>query len=81
MADPRTEPLLPLADHYLAEYLDKIDRSTAPLPPAAIWRRADERSNSIGNLLLHLRGNLTQVVTRDNVGAAAAWVGVDRLLV
>jgi hypothetical protein len=54
--------LVELADRYLGEYLEKIDRSTAGLAPAAIWHRPDERSNSIGNLLLHLRGNLTQWV-------------------
>jgi hypothetical protein len=54
--------LVELADRYLGEYLEKIDRSTAGLGPEAIWHRPDERSNSIGNLLLHLRGNLTQWV-------------------
>jgi uncharacterized damage-inducible protein DinB len=49
-----------LADRYLAEYLDKIARAIAGLDEPAVWWRANERSNSIGNLLLHLHGNLTQ---------------------
>jgi uncharacterized damage-inducible protein DinB len=52
--------LVELADRYLAEYLDKIERATAGLPDAAFWWRANERSNSIANLLVHLRGNLSQ---------------------
>jgi uncharacterized damage-inducible protein DinB len=51
--------LVELANRYLAEYLDKIERSTAALPDAALWWRANERSNSIANLVLHLRGNLS----------------------
>jgi uncharacterized damage-inducible protein DinB len=56
------EPLIELAGRYLAEYLDKIERATAGLDDAALWRRANQRSNSIANLLLHLRGNLAQWV-------------------
>ena len=51
-----------LADGSLGEYLDKIERATAGLDSRALWSRAGERSNSIANLLLHLRGNLTQWV-------------------
>jgi uncharacterized damage-inducible protein DinB len=51
-----------LARRYLGEYLEKICRAVEPLDEAAVWWRANERSNSIGNLLLHLAGNLTQWV-------------------
>jgi uncharacterized damage-inducible protein DinB len=54
--------LVALADHYFAEYLSKIERATQGLDDDAIWRRANQRSNSIGNLLLHLDGNLGQWV-------------------
>jgi uncharacterized damage-inducible protein DinB len=57
---PVSEPLLALADRYLAEYLDKIGRATATLSEEQLWWRPNERSNSIANLLLHLDGNLTQ---------------------
>jgi hypothetical protein len=44
----------------LTEYHEKIDRSVGPLADADIWWRANPRSNSIGNLVLHLSGNVTQ---------------------
>ncbi len=47
--------------HYLAfEYPTKIARCLDELPPDAVWRRVDDGSNSIGNLLLHLDGNIRQ---------------------
>jgi uncharacterized damage-inducible protein DinB len=50
------------ADKYLGEYLYKIEHCTALLSDAQIWWRPNEACNSIGNLLLHLRGNLSQWV-------------------
>jgi uncharacterized damage-inducible protein DinB len=44
----------------LAEYREKIDRSLEPLSDADVWWRANDHSNSIGNLILHLCGNVTQ---------------------
>jgi uncharacterized damage-inducible protein DinB len=44
----------------LAEYREKIDRSLGPLSDSDVWWRANDRSNSIGNLILHLCGNVTQ---------------------
>lgn len=42
------------------EFLPKLARSTDALSDADIWWRPNEVSNSIGNLLLHLSGNVTQ---------------------
>ena len=42
------------------DYLPKITRALASLTDADIWWRPNDASNSIGNLLLHLRGNVTQ---------------------
>jgi uncharacterized damage-inducible protein DinB len=59
--------------HYLAfEYPTKIRRCLDVLPADAIWRRTDERSNSIGNLLLHLSGNVRQWIVSSVGGAADA---------
>jgi uncharacterized damage-inducible protein DinB len=56
--------------HYLAyEYPTKIRRCLAILPADALWRRSDESSNSIGNLLLHLSGNIRQWIV-SSVGGA-----------
>jgi uncharacterized damage-inducible protein DinB len=42
------------------EYLPKIERCLEKLSDEEIWWRANEESNSIGNLLLHLSGNARQ---------------------
>jgi uncharacterized damage-inducible protein DinB len=44
----------------LAEYLPKIERCLGELSDEDVWWRPNEASNSIGNLLLHLCGNLRQ---------------------
>ena len=55
---------------YLAhEYPIKIQRCLDALPPDALWRRSDDGSNSIGNLLLHLEGNIRQWIV-SSVGGA-----------
>ena len=64
-------PFLDLSRHYLAfEYPTKIRRCLDVLPADALWRRADDASNSIGNLLLHLAGNVRQWII-SSVGGAA----------
>jgi uncharacterized damage-inducible protein DinB len=56
--------------HYLAvEYPTKIRHCLDVLPSDAAWRRDDEQSNSIGNLLLHLAGNVRQWIV-SSVGGA-----------
>ena len=58
---------------YLAfEYPTKIQRCLDVLPADAIWRRDDEASNSIGNLLLHLSGNIRQWIVSGIGGAPDA---------
>jgi hypothetical protein len=44
----------------LTDYLPKIERCVALLSDDQIWWRANPESNSIGNLLLHLSGNVRQ---------------------
>jgi len=60
--------LIEFARSYWSEYLDKIERATAGLDDDALWWRPDERVNSIGNLLLHLEGNLSQWVLASLLG-------------
>ena len=49
------------SQHHLAEdFLPKIERCVGLLTEEQIWWRANEQSNSIGNLLLHLSGNVRQ---------------------
>ena len=54
----------------LTEYLDKIRLACAGLDDSQIWSRATEHSNSIGNLMLHLCGNLSLWI-RATLGARA----------
>ena len=44
----------------LGDYLPKIERCLEKLTDEQIWWRANEESNSIGNLILHLCGNVRQ---------------------
>ena len=41
-------------------YLTAIEGSVAPLTDAQVWWRPNDASNSIGNLILHLSGNVRQ---------------------
>ena len=47
-------------DFLTGEYLPKIERCLEQLNDEQIWWRANEQSNSIGNLILHLCGNARQ---------------------
>lgn len=44
----------------VGDYLPKIERCVTLLSDEQIWWRANSASNSIGNLLLHLSGNVRQ---------------------
>ena len=44
----------------LAENLDRIDTCLSELPSHALWARDSEAENAVGNLLLHLEGNVRQ---------------------
>src|SRR3982751_380085 len=48
------------AEFLLHDYLPKIERCLEKLSDEQIWWRANEESNSIGNLILHLCGNARQ---------------------
>jgi len=48
------------SDYLLTDYLPKIERCLEKLSDEQIWWRANEESNSIGNLILHLCGNARQ---------------------
>ena len=55
--------------HYLRrDYLPKIARCLNQLSEEDMWWRPNEQSNSIGNLLLHLCGNVQQWIV-SGVGA------------
>ena len=59
------------ARHYLlGDYLPKIERCLVRLTDEQVWWRAGEESNSVGNLMLHLAGNVRQWVVCGLGGAA-----------
>jgi uncharacterized damage-inducible protein DinB len=68
-------------------YLPRLERCLADLPEADVWWRPNAASNSIGNLVLHLAGNLRQWLVSGVGGAPdtrrrddefAAREGLDR---
>src|SRR5215203_5972562 len=71
--------------HYLGtEYRTKLRAAVEALPPDALWWRPNEQSNSVGNLLVHLTGNVRQwiaggvgsaPIARDRAGEFAARSG------
>ena len=59
--------------HYLVrEYPTKIQRCLDVLPADALWRRDESSENSVGNLLLHLSGNVRQWIVSGVGGAPDA---------
>jgi uncharacterized damage-inducible protein DinB len=53
----------------LQEYYPRLERCVAELNDDDIWWRAHETNNSIGNLLLHLSGNVRQWIVAGLGGA------------
>lgn len=67
-----------------SEYRTKLRVAVEALPADALWWRPNEQSNSVGNLLAHLAGNVRQwivggvggaPVTRDRAAEFAAHSG------
>src|SRR6266403_4516735 len=58
--------------YFAEDYLPKIERSLDLLTDEQIWWRANPQSNSIGNLLLHLSGNVRQWIVCGIGGAPDA---------
>jgi uncharacterized damage-inducible protein DinB len=56
-------------DFLLGDYLPKIEHCLEKLTDEQIWWRANEESNSIGNLILHLCGNARQWIL-SGIGSA-----------
>lgn len=51
------------------EYRTKLRAAVEALPASKLWWRPNDASNSVGNLLLHLAGNVQQWIV-DGVGGA-----------
>jgi uncharacterized damage-inducible protein DinB len=55
---------------YLGSFLERIEASVARLSEEQVWWRPNGSSNSVGNLMLHLQGNLSQWILASLGGAA-----------
>ena len=53
----------------LAENLDRIETCVPKLTPEWLWARDSENENAVGNLLLHLEGNMRQWILSGIGGA------------
>ena len=51
-------------------YLPRIERAVHGLATENVWWRANDESNSIGNLILHLDGNIRQWIVSGIGGAS-----------
>jgi uncharacterized damage-inducible protein DinB len=81
------EQFIARSRYYLGvEYRTKIRAAVESMPADALWWRANEQSNSVGNLLLHLAGNIRQWIVggvgrqpnaRDRAGEFAARGGAN----
>src|SRR5438132_6937511 len=56
--------------HLSQDFLPKIERCLELLKDEQIWWRVNPQSNSIGNLILHLSGNVRQWIVSGLGGAA-----------
>jgi uncharacterized damage-inducible protein DinB len=82
------EIFLKFSGEKLAELLTRIEVCVAKLTPEQIWTRGAESENAVGNLLLHLSGNVRQWIIcgvggaedrRDRDSEFAARFGGDAL--
>jgi hypothetical protein len=63
MTSPQTTAEIFLAfsrDKLLNQYWPRLRATVEPLTPEQIWWRPNQASNSMGNLILHLNGNVGQ---------------------
>jgi hypothetical protein len=61
LADPACDIFLEFSrNKLLDQYWPRLRKAVAPLSPEHIWWRPNAASNSIGNLVLHLNGNVWQ---------------------
>ena len=59
-----TDSFLLLSRRYIQEFREKIGFAIQNLTEEEVWWRPGEENNSVGNLLLHLQGNLSMWVLR-----------------
>jgi uncharacterized damage-inducible protein DinB len=68
--DPGAAFLTQSREYLTGHYLPKVRAAIEPLTETDLWWRPNDSSNSIGNLMLHLAGNIRQWLV-SGVGGAA----------
>src|SRR5436190_21646796 len=63
------EIFLTEAANKLAENLSRLETCVSKLPSELLWARDSENENAVGNLLLHLEGNVRQWIVSALGGA------------
>ncbi len=53
----------------MEESLHKISKSMALLSTEDLWKKPNKASNSVGNIIIHLKGNITQYILAGLGGA------------
>src|SRR5438045_1356333 len=73
MTDSLASRFLERSRYFLStEYPTKLRIAVRALPADALWWRPNDQSNSVGNLLLHLNGNIRQWIVRGVGGASGS---------
>lgn len=62
MNSPEMQEFAAQIAHHMELNTPRIKKALAELTEAEVWQRPNAQSNSVGNLLLHLCGNITQYV-------------------
>ncbi len=62
MASPLTPEFIDQSLHYLHLNTPRIEKCLGELSEEEVWQRPNEASNSVGNLILHLCGNIRQYI-------------------
>ncbi len=62
MRSPEIQEFATQIARYMEMNTPRIEKALAELTEAELWQRPNAQSNSVGNLLLHLCGNITQYV-------------------
>ena len=68
------EEFLQISADRLLQSVERIETCVRQLTPEQVWARASENENAVGNLLLHLAGNVRQWILTGVGGAPLAQI-------
>ena len=71
-AQSLTDEFVRISRRELSQTLERIETAVGKLAPEDVWRRAHDNENAVGNLLLHLAGNVRQWIVSGLGGASDA---------